>query len=259
MKNIIKLSVSILLTVSLLVTTSYCLFNITTQGKTVYANEKELKFESDFESTDFSGWTKEAANDKSIQIAPFLTRSGMSVAKVTIAPGDVINNGHRAELSCKDRAPIGKEIVYKFSFMIPILYKETDMWQYISQFHDRPDVAHGETWATYNSHYPPPLSLSYHKNIITVKRYDKKDGYHIIASTNIKKGNWVDITYRIKWSEKNDGFIEVFVNGKNVSNGKVYGPNLYNSSGNYFKIGIYEDKKNPYKNSLYYDDVSIDY
>lgn len=216
-------------------------------------------FKGNFESNNFSGWVLEASRKDSIKIIKSPVRKGKYAVKFTLYPDDQIFGGHRSELACYNKYPLGSEVYYKFSLMVPNDYAENDMWQIFSQFHDLPDYQNGETRDVYNSHrkLPPPVSLSYSKGEIITQRYDVRDGYHIVASTKIKKGKWVDLVYHIKWSLGEDGFIEVFVNGKNASNGKTFGPNVYNTSGNYLKIGFYTDKRIPTTNTLFFDEVYI--
>lgn len=219
-------------------------------------------FKGNFESGNLSGWVPGAARKDSIQIVTSPVRDGKYAVKFTIHPGDVVDNGHRSELTCNEKFPVGSEFFYRFSFMVPTDYAESDLWQILTQFHDQPDFQKGENWTTYTidrslHKLPPPVSLSYSKGIATIKIYDQKKGYRKVATTKIKKGQWVDLVYHVKWSLGQDGFIEVFRNGKNISNGKVFGPNVYNSSGNYLKIGFYRDKNITTTNAIYFDEVYI--
>lgn len=219
-------------------------------------------FKGNFESANFAGWSKGASRSDSIQIIKSPVRAGKYAVKFTIKPGDIADNGHRAELTCNEKFPVGSEVFYKFSFMIPKDYAENDLWQMFTQFHDQPDFENGETWDSYTNSLklnklPPPVSLSYHNNEIIIKRNDVIDGYHVIATAKIEKGKWVDLIYHVKWSLGKDGFIEVFKSGKSISKGKIYGPNVYNSSGNYLKIGFYRDKNITTTNTLYFDEVYI--
>ena len=77
----------------------------------------------------------------------------------------------------------------------------------------------------------------------------------------IERGEWIDWSIRIKWSQKNDGHAEVWKNGELLSwkNGatRAIGPNMYNAEPHYFKIGIYRGYDLKFPTTVYYDDVTI--
>ena len=52
------------------------------------------------------------------------------------------------------------QVFYSWHFKIDSTYEENDDWQIISQFHDQPDPASGETWDNYPAH-SPPLAYKY--------------------------------------------------------------------------------------------------
>ena len=55
------------------------------------------------------------------------------------------------------------------------------------------------------------------------------------------KGVWHDFVYHIKWSYKDDGFVEGWLNGKKIIDYR--GPVGYNDDqGIYFKIGVYRNE-----------------
>ncbi|MBX4862242.1 hypothetical protein HJA86_20045 [Rhizobium bangladeshense] len=58
-----------------------------------------------------------------------------------------------------------------------------------------------------------------------------------LLSASSMNGRWTDVTVNAKWSQSNDGFIQVWVNGaQKVS---LRGPNVDRKAAVYFKYGIY--------------------
>ncbi len=114
------------------------------------------------------------------------------------------------------------------------------------------------------------------------KRYTNSDEITEVCNNRtrievpIKKGEWTDITLRIKWSSEklanysNTGFMEIWVNGEHIKNPeasnnsidqyKIFGPNLYKVDGsplpNFFKVGHYRENHDLI-HTLYVDNFRI--
>jgi hypothetical protein len=76
------------------------------------------------------------------------------------------------------------------------------------------------------------------------------------------KGKWFQVFFQIRWSLADDGYVEMYVDGKPVTpfNGtdyRYYAANVYNEVGNYVKIGLYRDKRAVRVATAYVDDVFI--
>jgi len=212
-----------------------------------------------------------------IEVVDDIVNNGRYSLKFTVRPGDAATKGdfqRNKERSEIERVRFGKEGLagseqwYGWSLYIP----EDDSYRtkrgafmILGQWHQslegmtQNDKLEG--WAT------PPVSVTY------MAAPDGRTGMKIahglardkkIFLTPIKKGQWINWVFHIRWSKKDDGFIEGWKDGKRISpwNGKdnkVYSANLvpHNNRANSFKIGIYRGRNVKPTTSVYYDDVFI--
>lgn len=56
---------------------------------------------------------------------------------------------------------------------------------------------------------------------------------------------------------ESDGFVEVWINDRPFTAGRMYGPTLYNPVSNYLRLGLYRRKGVPTINHVFYDEVRI--
>ncbi len=216
-----------------------------------------------FEIGDLYGWIPEGARENSIIVVNDNVFEGSYAAKLTLYPGDFIDNGHRVELNRYYCAEYQTEMVYSWVFKIGKDFKDSDNKYVINQFHDFPDYLIGETWETMKV-YPPPVFTCYLRDTVYIYSHSINDGTRIIGKKGISKGYWVRIKYKIKWELTDEGYIETFIDGQPVTafNGKdykFYTPTLYNKVGNWFKVGLYNVPTLPDTNSIYVDDVRISF
>ena len=214
----------------------------------------------DFEFGTFHGWSLERAREESIALVADAGRGRYS-AKLVLQPGDVVRGGNRVELVRQDSSDFLGERIYAWSFKIDAAYEEEPYWQTICQFHNKPDFARGETWDNYPVYFPP-LSILYADGVGKVKLFTLDQTPHIIGTFPVRKGEWFDIYFHIKWSLGGDGYVEMFVDDRPVTpiNGtdyKYYSPNAYNAFGNYLKVGLYRDSRSRKVNAVYVDNVLI--
>lgn len=234
--------------------------------------DEVASFVGDFESGDLSQWAaREAARDDSIQIVAAPTRSGSYAARFTVCAGERVNNGNRAEIVHDNGDIAGSEVWYRWSFLIPHDFVDVEwkpnLWQCIGQWHDQPDENRGESWANFPAH-SPSVAVYYTSKTgapaieIWSGIYAKNEIQKIVATAPIVKGVWQDITFHIRWSQEDDGFVEPFLNGApliapNANEHRAYGPNMWNGASHYLKIGLYRSSEIPGANSVYFDEVRI--
>ena len=135
------------------------------------------------------------------------------------------------------------------------------------QIHDKPDPCEG--------YRTPPLSLYISRNTFkamihsdsnpcTKGAYPRGEGTttETVLNTPLIKGKWVDWVIHVKWSYKNDGILEIWQNGKKVTNYR--GPIGYNDKGSMFmKAGLYHIGNGDYwpdglkRRVLYYDQIRM--
>jgi len=154
----------------------------------------------------------------------------------------------------------GSEHCYSISFFFP--EDSPHPGGIITQWHELPDRHLGENWRM-----PPMLVLADDDGI-------RMHGYHTSKALNtndqaikwpaegmfslgpLTRGQWIDFDFHVKWSYQDDGFVEVWRDGKQMFS--YEGPNTYNDRrGNYWKGGVYswDDGARGETIVLYHDDI----
>jgi hypothetical protein len=154
-----------------------------------------------------------------------------------------INNGERAELNVDFPFDIDDTVEYEFEFeLVPSKTYDNGWkgrWVIIAQWHDLPDVEHGESWKSYKKN-PPTISyyLKYDNGL-----YLGLKTLHNNITFPVKSRSYVVCKNRIHWLPVDDGTIDGYciIDGFKYSFGfsdKIMNNNLYH----YFKFGLYRDK-----------------
>ncbi len=158
-------------------------------------------------------------------------------------PRDKLGHYHN-ELSAyhQFKAKMGQDYWYGLSMFIPADFPIHKNRLVLGQWHSIRDP--GEIPRS------PPLSQRYEngwflvkvchgaKKIYTENPCPKKKV--IYRDRNLKLGVWHDFIYHVRWSYRDDGFVELWIDGKKVVDYR--GPVGYNDDkGPYFKYGIYRN------------------
>ena len=166
------------------------------------------------------------------------------IERFEVRPGDcAANRGHddcttdreRSELSQENKdILIGDTEWYGWDLFVP--KEHEDIWPtpvYMGQFHQR---GAKPAWMFYNRFDGYYLDYHVGKEFQFAKLLDIKNFL----------GQWNKIEVNAKWSDGNDGFFRVYVNGKlNVN----FGGKTASASQLYFKYGIYRSFISRYKNN----------
>ena len=201
-----------------------------------------ILFQSDFESGDLSGWKEERCCDYSIQVVDSPARAGKHAARFEVRKDQPnVSNSKRAEIKLGS-VPPESERWYAFSILLPEGHRADPSTEIVAQWHAVPDFDEGETWRT------PPLALETEDGSWKIhRRWDARtvtpdntpEGKATDTIGPCEEEKWVDWVFRVKWSWKEDGLIEVWKDGEQVL--RHEGPNAYNDEyGTYFKMGIYK-------------------
>ena len=266
--------------------------------KQAIEDKKTLKsisfgFETTFEDWVSLGGGGERNTDDDILITSDTMSEGDYSCKFTVSPSSIVTGGNRAELTFHQNAIEGDVTWYEYSFFIPNDYQDVVLnditglvnWQVLGQWHQQPVFSEGEDWDSYTGKKAsPPIAIYYNyfdttdinyqntlqdpltstvfgfgpnwNNVSTISIFY---GEGSIAIGEINKGEWIRLKFNIKWSENNDGFIQVWKNGTEFTDGKVFGANMLNKASHYFKFGLYRNPTIPFTNNVYYDDINIWY
>ena len=213
---------------------------------------------------DLNGWEEQSAGKPwSIQIVSDNVRKGRAAIRFEVRQGDERISprsgmtSYRSELNERPifTAAMGKDYWYGFSMYIPEDFPETNSRLNIGQWHASYDEELGEIKRS------PILSQKYKRGKFYVNvRYSSQeiqksnDGIKklILETRNMQKGVWHDFIYHVKWSYRDDGYVDMWLDGNKLIEYK--GPVGYNDKdGPYFKYGIYRDDV-PEAYVIYFDE-----
>ncbi len=227
-------------------------------------NSQNSIFFCDFENGIIKEFKIEKKREDSILIVKDNSTHNM-VAKINLNYGDKVAKGYRCELGCKYHKKSKRKTSFQWDLKIDKNFIESNKnhhWTIFAQWHNQPDYAKGETWKTYNAGFPPVTLRYLNGKIFVVLNKNDKNYWRVGPKLKIEKGKWHHIKFNFKWSQKNDGYVEAFIDNKPLTpfNGKdykMYGPNIYNQSGNYFKVGYYRHKDITFNNNIFLDNIKV--
>jgi len=188
-------------------------------------NRKNLLFESTFEGKAYlAGWyNQQHCCDSSVSQIN-IARTGSGAVRFDLKRGDkVVSGSIRSEVG-RDPEPLKCERWYGVSFYLDN-YAFDGGAETILQWHHTAHIGSGS----------PPLGLQVtNGKLVVVSSIDDNNNYDgdLGEATEHK---WIDIVMHVKWSDTNDGFIEVWRDGaKKLSRHDV----VTNTSPSYVKLGI---------------------
>jgi hypothetical protein len=203
----------------------------------------EKLWSSDFESGDFSAWTKQDALPQGLQIVSDPVRQGSSALKVTVNQfDDPINTGNdRAELvNAQTFETEGTEFFYGWSVMFAQDFPSADTWQLFTQWHH--DGLNGS----------PPLEMYVVGEEIRLRTGGTEPA---VWTAPLQRGTWQDLILHVKWSsDPNQGFVELYQNGAVVLEHTAVATMLPGMR-NYLKMGLYRNRSITEQGVVYFDDV----
>jgi MYXO-CTERM domain-containing protein len=197
----------------------------------------------DFSTGDLSQWnaTEEAATDLQVQteVAPATAKYALDV---TVHPGDIVNNGNRAEVDyTADKPAEGDDRYYHWQTMFPSDYQSASDWQIFTQWHQ------------YNTGGSPPLAIMTWGN--EVKLGNNEDVY--FWTTPLPLGSWHDFIIHVTWSSSASvGGVEVWYDGQHVL---PFTPaaTLFPGDSVYLKQGMYRSQTVDYDQTLYHAGMTV--
>jgi len=174
---------------------------------------------------------------------------------------------YRTEVSAAgvQNAAVGKDTWYGFSIYLPDDYKSDPIWEAVTQWHNVPDAGESDELnppvALWTNDGVWGISRIWDTNTKTVKTdYTGRTKYDL---GKYQTGKWTDFVFRIRWSPKSDGLMQVWKDGKLVVD--EAGPVGFSDKvGPYMKMGIYKGWRDRYDpvgvvkaRTLYHDEVRI--
>ncbi len=188
---------------------------------------------------------------------------GSHYAAFTIDKGDMVNSGTRCEMVIISRKLCRlKEAYYSWSLRLGDDYPDEDRWQLFAQWHDQPDEENGYNWQTKPPTFPPISLRCKNRQLYVQINRPQTNEWYLGPRVPIPVGQWVTVLFHIKWSMGEDGFVEAWVNDQpltpfNGTDHRVHVPTLYNSTGNYLKLGNYRHNAINGPSTVEIDDIAI--
>lgn len=189
------------------------------------------------------------AIDKSL--IPFLSLEIPSCANINLAEGyagfvlneqnEKVNNGVRSEIAINYPFVEGETVEYRWSILVPkdsALGGDDRQWWLIAQWHDQPNYSAGQTWATYKGQPPPVAIHTENRNGIIGIGLAGIQGKKL-SWAPVPMDEWLNLKVVIHWSTKEDGSVNLSVEGHPELTFVSSGRNMLNSYQHYFKAGQY--------------------
>lgn len=196
-----------------------------------------------FASGTFAGWSlKRLLHDYSARLVRDVVHKSPYAARVELRRGDNVSEGWRAELTDHYNAPIGRDLWYGFSSYIPKDYPVgEDNICVLAQWHDEAEPGQDSG--------KPMLAHRYNNGRFFVTH--DGEGIHqmlLYSEAGFAQGQWHDFVYHVLWSAGPQGYIDGWIDGRQVVSFR--GSTMYpgQTRGPYFKFGVYcaEDVRVPH-------------
>ena len=187
---------------------------------------------------------------------------GTQSLQLTVAPGQEVNHGNRAEVALYQVGQYGSTVFFGWRFYIPTGDPDSFTWQIMAQWYQLPDFWKGENFDAFFAH--PPVVFTYTPGFVEVQT--SVGGEVTLGKTPITKGNWHSVVYEICFRDDAQGFVQVWVDGipltpSNGTDNRVYRPTLHNRAGTYWKLGLYRgipsQTQAPTTNSVILDNIAV--
>jgi hypothetical protein len=197
-----------------------------------------------------SAWgTQSPGKPYSIQIVPPVSNSTEDCLRFELRKGEFYADlfgkmSFRSEVNARDFPPIDSIRWYRFSLLLPKDFPIEDNRLILTQWHGADKKYLGEVSRS------PTLAFRYSggRFFITMRHSANRiirDASRVPSETFFETdqfplGEWHDFLVNAKWSYRDDGYINVWWEGRQVVS--YAGPVGYNDDfGPYFKFGVYRD------------------
>ncbi len=211
--------------------------------------DDRLPFREDFASADLRQWSRLGAKqlccEHSLRVVADPLRPGRHAARFELDRGDpLVRSNQRAEVRLPS-ATMGDQYRFAFSVYLPPDWVADPIPTNLVQWHSVSDkllleggpsmplrlAVIGDRWIIDNF---------WDTKWVTKFAYlpEHPEGNRLIWSGPLERGRWVDFDFRVRWSWKDDGRIEVRKDGVVIA--QATGPDTYHDLvAPYMKFGVY--------------------
>jgi hypothetical protein len=179
-------------------------------------------------------------------------RTGTRSVRITVKEGDVEQRGddgrrvERAELDSGHYPLLGREVWYGFSFLLPSGFPVVD---------NRLVLA---SWKQSDVEGSPLIGQRFRdgRHSLTIRPPGASGSGKTYRLPDLRLGRWTDMVYHVRYSAREDGVIEVWMNGDRVVSYR--GPTASRAGADRFynKVGLYRDRwKEPM--TMYVDNYTL--
>ncbi len=243
-------------------------FLLLVSGLAVYLGwlmRRPIHIQDSFEEPDLSPiWISMAMVPESFSIQNEVVRGGGKAAQITLKSGDIHEDASwKGEASERDEiceAPwfwsrMDRIYEYSFSLYLPKDFPIVDTRLVIAQWK--------QVCGWFGCHPPNPVfAVRNSRGELLVTRRDDEGQTKLYTSQGEMRGRWLDFRFVVKFSQKQNGFFNGWLNGQQII--KYKGVTAYRSSFGYtahgffyFKMGLYRDlMKEPMR--IYLDEFRKD-
>lgn len=193
------------------------------------------------------------ATDRLVRSSSTLAEGDYSL-RVTVKANDLHSGGERAEVVQTSTAnPHFKEgdiVHYYWWRLFPSSFATSSLWHVWTQWHQTSDTAC----------CVPDLQFVLHSDTIGLWVYKSNSASDILWSAPLRRGHWYRFQLIVKWSTTNQGYVQLWVDGKNVVN--TFHITLDPTSSpysTYMKQGLYRHKNINHDQTIYHDGMAFHY
>ena len=183
-------------------------------------------------------WRLQRVRKDALTVVRDPTRLDRDVLAITLRSGDLADSGgttERAELSEADdlHLPTGTDVWYSFSLYLPPDFPVVDRRLVLGQWKQ----GCGDCTADHS----PGIANRYRNGVFSITIQDGDRRVVLFEEKEDIRGRWNHLVYHLKLVPRPDGFLQAWLNGRQVVD--YQGPLGYPDDLDhvYFKIGLYRD------------------
>ena len=197
-----------------------------------------LTLGDDFQTGPGSVWQLQRVRADGLKSVPDPAGQDRNVLAITLRTGDMADSGgvsERAELSEANRfhLPTGTDVWYSFQLYVPTDFPVVDRRLVLGQWKQ----ACGDCTADHS----PAIANRYRNGVFSITIQDGDNRVVLFEEKSDIRGRWNQLVYHLRLIPRPDGFLQAWLNGRQVVD--YQGPLGYpdDLESVYFKIGLYRD------------------